>query len=270
MPTITWWGHATATVSDSGVRVLADPLFTSRLGHLRRRRGPLPAPRAAAADLVVISHLHCDHLHLRSLAALPHGTRVLLPRGAVAAVPRLRSLRPKLDLTEVGPGDEVQVNAPGGAGGRSRAGGVLVRAVPALHDGRRWPIGNRRVSALGYVVTGAATTYFAGDTDLFPELHEAVGHCDVALLPVGGWGPRLGSGHLDARRAAIALSRLAASAAIPIHYGTFCPIGLRPGRWFDRPGRDFASHVRVHAPSAVVHELAPGESVDLVAPARLS
>ena len=38
-----------------------------RVGHLRRRRGPLPTAAAADADAVLISHLHADHLHLTSL-----------------------------------------------------------------------------------------------------------------------------------------------------------------------------------------------------------
>lgn len=247
---ITWWGHATTTVQDSGVRVLTDPVFTGRLGHLRRLRGPAPAAEAAAADAVVISHLHSDHLHPRSLCALRPGTAVLVPAGALAAVPRLRRLR-GLEFVEVCAGDEVPV------------GPVRVRAVPALHDGRRWPFGSRRVAALGYVITGAVSTYFAGDTDLFAELPAAVGHCDVALLPVGGWGPGLGPGHLDPLRAAVALSWLPARAAVPVHFGTFCPVGLRPGSWFHQPGRDFAAHAGRYAPHAAVHELAPGQRADL-------
>jgi L-ascorbate metabolism protein UlaG (beta-lactamase superfamily) len=249
VPVITWWGHATTTVQDSGVRVLTDPVFASRLAHLQRRRGPVPGSEATVADLVVISHLHSDHLHLPSLAALRPGTPVLLPAGAAAAVAGLRRLR-HLHLAEVVVGDEVKVGA------------VRVRAVPARHDGRRWPVGQRQVDALGYVVTGESTTYFAGDTDLFPGMSDQVGTCDVALLPVGGWGPKLGDGHLDPRRAAVALARLCAPAAVPIHYGTFCPYGLarRPGAWFDRPGREFAACAAVAAPSAVVHELYPGHS----------
>ncbi len=252
MPVITWWGHATTTVQDSGVRVLTDPVFGSRIAHLRRRRGPVPGPAAAVADLVVISHLHSDHLHLPSLALLQRGTTVLLPAGAVASVPGLRRLRRlrDLDLVEVEAGDQVTV------------GPVRVRAVPASHDGRRWPFGGRRVDALGYVVTGSGTTYFAGDTDLFPEMPAAVGRCDVALLPVGGWGPTLGEGHLDPARAAVALARLSATAAVPIHYGTFCPFGLgvRPGSWFHRPGQEFVARAAVAAPAAIVHELFPGRS----------
>jgi L-ascorbate metabolism protein UlaG (beta-lactamase superfamily) len=251
---ITWWGHATTTVEDSGVRVLTDPVLTRRLGHLRRLRGPVPGPDAAVADLVVISHLHADHLHLPSLAALQHGSRVVVPAGSVCAVPALRRVarRRGLELLEVVSGDVVPV------------GPVRVRAVPARHDGRRWPFGGLRSGPLGYVVSGAAATYFAGDTDLFPEMADAVGPCDVALLPVGGWGPRLGGGHLTPARAAIALNRLLARAAVPIHFGTFCPLGLRrPGDWFHRPGWEFARQCRRHAPSAAVHELSPGRTVNL-------
>lgn len=87
---ITWWGHATCTVEDSGVRLLTDPLFARRLAHLRRRRGALPPPEAAAADVVLVSHLHADHLHLPSLARLAPGTRLLVPRGRAGPYRGLR------------------------------------------------------------------------------------------------------------------------------------------------------------------------------------
>lgn len=263
---ITWWGHATVTVRDSGVRVLTDPLFAARLAHLRRRRGAVPPPGAAEADVVVVSHLHADHLHLGSLARLARGTRVVLPRGAQDAVPGLRRLRRTrgLELVEVSPGDEV------------KAGPVTVRAVPAAHDGRRLPYGPRRSPALGYVIEGEARTYFAGDTGLFDAMAEAVGPCDAALLPVGGWGPFLSSGHLNADRAAQALARLGTGAgghpggggpvhAVPIHYGTYWPIGMdavRPHE-FHSPGDDFVRLAGRLAPGTAVHRLDHGQSVEL-------
>ncbi|MER6995667.1 MBL fold metallo-hydrolase [Streptomyces sp. NPDC000410] len=247
---ITWWGHATCTVEDSGVRVLTDPLFVWRLAHLRRRRGALPPPRAAVAEVVLVSHLHGDHLHLPSLARLARGTRLIVPRGATVAVPGLGRLG-GLRITEVVPGDEVAV------------GKLLVRAVPALHDGRRHPVGRHRSPALGYVIRGTARTYFAGDTGLFDGMADAVGPVDVALLPVGGWGPFLGHGHLNPDRAARALAALAPRAAVPVHYGTYWPIGMdavRPHE-FHSPGDEFVRKAARMAPEVAVHRLGHGESV---------
>ncbi|WP_031509809.1 MBL fold metallo-hydrolase [Streptomyces megasporus] len=250
---ITWWGHATATVRDSGVTVLTDPLFVRRLAHLRRRRGDLPPESVAQVDVALVSHLHADHLHLPSLARLEPGTRVVVPRGALASVAGLRRLAERLRLQEVDVGDLVRV------------GPVDVRVVPALHDGRRLPYGPRLAPALGYVVEGEARTYFAGDTGLFDAMADAVGEVDVALLPVGGWGPRLGEGHLNARRAAEALARLKAPRAVPVHYGTYWPIGLdavRPHE-FHSPGDEFVRLAARAAPEAAVHRLEHGESVRL-------
>ncbi|MFJ3641634.1 MBL fold metallo-hydrolase [Streptomyces sp. NPDC090108] len=252
---ITWWGHATCTIVDSDMRVLTDPLFALRLAHLRRRRGALPPAGARRADLALVSHLHADHLHLPSLAALAPGTRLLVPRGAPRAVPGLRRLAAlrRLRVTEVAPGDEVRV------------GELRVRAVSARHDGRRLPLGPRRSPALGYVVEGEARTYFAGDTGLFESMAREVGPVEVALLPVGGWGPYLGEGHLDAGRAARALARLAPRGAVPVHYGTYWPIGMdavRPHE-FHAPGDEFARLAAVAAPQVAVHRLGHGESVRL-------
>ncbi|GGZ04936.1 MBL fold metallo-hydrolase [Streptomyces poonensis] len=247
---ITWWGHAACTVEDSGMRLLTDPLFARRLAHLRRRRGAPPPPEAAVADVALVSHLHADHLHVPSLARLAPGTRLLVPRGAPRQVPGLRRLD-RLRLTEVAPGDEIRV------------GDLLVRVVPARHDGRRLPVGPHRSPALGYVVEGEARTYFAGDTGLFESMAEEVGPVDVALLPVGGWGPYLGEGHLDAGRAAEALVRLKPRSAVPVHYGTYWPIGMdavRPHE-FHGPGDEFARLAASQAPGVTVYRPGHGDRI---------
>ncbi|WP_326595651.1 MBL fold metallo-hydrolase [Streptomyces sp. NBC_01803] len=248
---ITWWGHATTTVRDSGTTVLTDPLFTRRCAHLRRRRGALPPVSAREADVVLISHLHADHLHPRSLSRLVPGTPLVVPRGALAAVSGLRRLAARLSVREVVPGDSVRV------------GEVTVRAVPAAHDGRRLPFGPRRITALGFVVEGEARTYYAGDTDLFEAMAREAGPVDTVLLPVGGWGPRLGHGHLNAERAAEALALLRPHSAVPVHYGTYWPLGLdgvRPHE-FHSPGDEFVRHAARIAPEVRVHQLGHGESV---------
>ncbi|GGX72094.1 MBL fold metallo-hydrolase [Streptomyces minutiscleroticus] len=247
---VTWWGHATCTVEDSGCRVLTDPLFARRLAHLRRRRGAPPPPEATVADVALVSHLHADHLHLPSLSRLAPGTPLLVPRGAGRAVPGLRRLD-RLRITEVEPGDEVRI------------GGLAVRVVSAHHDGRRLPVGRHRCPALGFVLEGEARTYFAGDTGLFESMADEVGAVDVALLPVGGWGPHLGEGHLDAGRAVEALTRLKPRSAVPVHYGTYWPIGMdavRPHE-FHAPGDEFVRLAAQHAPGVAVHRLGHGETI---------
>ena len=56
---------------------------------------------------------------------------------------------------------------------------------------------------------GSVTVYFAGDTGLFDGL-SAIGDegIDVALVPVDGWGPKVGAGHLDPDGAAEAVRLL--------------------------------------------------------------
>ncbi|HEY2791781.1 MAG TPA: MBL fold metallo-hydrolase, partial [Micromonosporaceae bacterium] len=138
-------------------------------------------------------------------------------------------------------------------------------AITADHDGRRQPGARRFAPALGFVLAGRTRTYFAGDTAAFPGLAEQVGGCDIALLPVGGWGPGLGPGHLTPATAAGLLPALRARHAIPIHYGTFWPIGadrIRPQEFLP-PGSAFRDHAAVLAPGCEVHVLAPGQTVDL-------
>jgi L-ascorbate metabolism protein UlaG (beta-lactamase superfamily) len=197
--------------------------------------------------------LHADHLHLTSLAMVDRDAPVVVPAGAPAQVPGLRRLR--RELVELVPGHEASV------------GGLRIRAVPAEHDGRRWPWSRARVRPLGYVLDGRIRTWFGGDTDLYDRLPEATGPVDLALVPVGGWGPTLGPGHLDPERAAEAVAAVGARTAVPIHFGTLWPVGLervRPDR-FLRPGAEFAAAVRRRGATTVVHELVPGESVAIPA-----
>ena len=108
-------------------------------------------------------------------------------------------------------------------------GGVQVDAVEALHSGFRPPLGPT-APAIGFVIRGTRSVYFAGDTDMFPGMAD-LGPIDLALIPVWGWGPTLGRGlHLDPLRAAEALRLIRPRAAVPIHWGTYWPHAM--GRVF--------------------------------------
>jgi L-ascorbate metabolism protein UlaG (beta-lactamase superfamily) len=240
-------GHATTLVRMDGFSVLTDPLLRRWLGPLRRQ-GPAPsADLPRSADAVLISHLHRDHLDLPSLRRLPPDIPLVVPRGAGRLVDRAG----RGEILEIGRGETMSL------------GRIEVTAVPAVHDGRRDPWGGQPIEPLGYVIDGGGhRVYFAGDTDLFEGMSD-LGQPDLALLPIWGWGPSIGTGHLDPARAARALKLIRPSAAVPIHWGTFYPIGLarlRPDP-LSQPPREFERLAAEMAPDVRVEILQPGSEM---------
>ena len=236
-----------------GRRLLTDPLLRGRLGHLRRHGAPPADDVKRDIDVVLISHLHLDHLDPPSLRTLDRSAELIVPVGAGHMLKRMGFSR----TYEVAAGDEI------------RTGGARVAAVHAEHDGRRMPsrVGSSaEADTIGFVVEAAGQrVYFAGDTDLFPGMEDQIGATDLALLPVWGWGPTLGSGHMDPRAAAEAAARLNPRVAVPIHWGTFFPVGLsrmKPDRLTDPP-HEFARYAGELAPEVEVRVLDPGDSTAL-------
>jgi len=233
-----WLGHSTVVFDVEDVRIVTDPMLRRRVLHLRRA-ADVPSPDSV--DAVLISHLHYDHLDLPSLARIGVDTQVVIPRGGA------RTLRGFERVLEVVPGMHFEV------------GGLPIRVVEAEHDGRRQPIGGH-VPAVGYILEGDQSIYFAGDTDLFDGMRE-LAPVDVALLPIWGWGPTVGAGHLDPERAAEALRLLRPSCAIPIHWGTYHVLGARDvGR---APADAFAVAALQAAPEVDVRILPVGGSLEL-------
>jgi L-ascorbate metabolism protein UlaG (beta-lactamase superfamily) len=244
----TYVGHATVLVDLDGTRLLTDPVLRRRVGPLVRH-GPMPRPEMTAGiDAVLISHLHHDHADLASLRRLGREVPLLVPHGSRGFFER----HGFDDLTELAPGES------------SRVGSLNVTAVEARHDGgRRRGAGD--VQPLGFLIDGSRTVYFAGDTDIFEGMESLAPAIDLALLPVWGWGPTLGPGHLDPEGAARAAALLSPRLAVPIHWGTLYPFGLRrlrPSR-LALPAEEFVTRARGLAPQVATRVLAPGESVPL-------
>jgi L-ascorbate metabolism protein UlaG (beta-lactamase superfamily) len=240
-------GHSTVLLELDGVRLLTDPVLRDRAGPLVRIAPPAAAASGVGIDAVLLSHLHADHLDLPSLRRLHGPVTVLAPRGAGAW---LRAQRVR-GGSEIGVGEE------------RRVGPLSVTAVRAKHDARRRPFGPH-AEPLGYVVRGSNSVYFAGDTDLFPAMADLAGSIDVALLPVWGWGPALGPGHLDPSRAADAAALIQPRVAVPIHWGTLAlPRLLRRPMDQSRPAREFHALTARRAPAVEVRVLAPGDRTEL-------
>jgi L-ascorbate metabolism protein UlaG (beta-lactamase superfamily) len=244
---VTYVGHGTVLAELDGVRLLTDPVLRSRVGPLRRQGAP-PAPGLVEdLDAVLISHLHHDHADLPSLRTIDRHVPLLGPPGA-------------REFFAAHGFDRVSELAPGEA---ADVGGVTVIATEASHSGRRSFAAD--AGAVGFLLCGGRRIYFAGDTDLFDGMEELGAGLDLALLPIWGWGPRVGPGHLDPERAARAAALLSPRIAVPIHWGTLYPLGF--ARFRPEPLRapplEFVSWMRELAPQVEVRVLAPGEGTAL-------
>lgn len=240
-----------------GARLLTDPVLSGRVAHLRRHGGAVDADSLGRLDAVLVSHAHLDHLHaasLRRLAAKRPQPTLVIPRGLRRHVAKLGFER----VHELSAGDGTEVA------------GLPIAATPADHDSRRHPLGPS-TEAVGYLFgPPGRRVYFAGDTAAFPEMATLAEDLDVALLPVWGWGPRLGPGHLDPAGAAEALELLEPRVAIPIHWGTLFPFALDwlrgAGGLLSDPPHEFAREAARLAPTVEVRVLRPGDATPLPAP----
>ncbi|NUS50356.1 MAG: MBL fold metallo-hydrolase, partial [Nocardioidaceae bacterium] len=219
---VAWLGHSTVVLDIGGRRLLADPLLKRNNGPLRRR-GPAPDPGVwTGADAVLVSHLHHDHAELPSLRMLP-GVPVLTGHVNAAWLRRR-------GLAGVGLDDRWH----------SLGEGVEVRLVRAVHHSR--PMPHRPNGAHGHLVRSPeGTAWLAGDTSLFDEMADlpalaGVDEIDLAVVPIGGWGPRLSAGHMGPGEAARACAMTRARWALPVHWGTLHPPVMHHlSDWMDRP-----------------------------------
>lgn len=266
---IVFLGHSSVLLELGGVRVMTDPLLRGHVGHLRRVAPPVEEGMMAGVDAVLISHLHHDHLDLASLRQLGQETPMVVPAGAG---PWLHG-RGFARVSELTAGEATQVGVR--TAQATEAGALTVTAVQARHDARRLGPRGPRAAPLGYLVSDRRlVVYFAGDTEFFAEMADFAPAPDVALLPVAGWGPTLGPGHMDPLDAARAVAAIRPRLAIPVHWGTLAPIGLGIGlglglgltrgrrERLQEPAQAFAQHVARLAPATEVRILRPGQATE--------
>lgn len=246
---MTYLGHSTVRVDIGGIRVLTDPILRHRVGPLVRAAAPIDPRAWADIDVVLISHSHWDHLDYGSLQLLGYGRPIVVPRGMAGRLTE-RGFR---EVIEVVPGDDIRVA------------GLTIEVIRALHRGFGPPIGPTAL-CVGYLLQGARQVYFAGDTALFEGMAALDRGIDLALIPVWGWGPRAEAPkHLDPATAALALTLVRPRVAVPIHWGTLHPAGLRRMRPHTRaePPLEFARLAATIAPQTVVRVVPIGGDLSL-------
>lgn len=256
---VTYVGHATLLLEFGGVRLLTDPNFDSRLGHVLPRVSAPGIPLAAlpALDALLLTHAHADHLSFRTLDALPDD----VPLYAPPVVARWLQRRGYAHASALAPGEAIHI------------GGVRVSVAAAHHLGARYAVDRWRGAANMYLLdSGDRTCFFAGDTALTPESHRLVAdrlhmrgrRLDIALLPIGHapwWKPGFRRNHLTAGDALTLFDRLDARFLIPYHWGTFRHVTSGPFDAIDRlrailPQHRRAEDVRILEPGGAFEVLA--------------
>ncbi len=213
-------GHSTVLVNFLGVRVLTDPVFSTRVGPgfsplvlgPRRYLQPALRPREfAAPDVIVLSHAHFDHLDVASLRKFPRSTPIVT---ASATGDLLRCWRFR-NIHELEWGQSVTL--------QTRGGELTVTAVEVAHWGARMMRDDHR-GYNGYVMRrkGAAVC-FAGDTaytPAFARLKEAGRPLDLMIMPIGAYDPWIRA-HCSPEQAVAMADMAGAKYFVPIHHETF-------------------------------------------------
>ncbi len=253
---VLWVGHATVLLQMDDRLILTDPVFTSTIGQLSRRlvEPGLDVENVPPIDVVLISHLHFDHLSLASLTLLERkiGT-LIVPQKGLIYVPDY-------------PFESVELPT----WTTWESGGVRVTAVPVKHSGFRYGIdrGWMDTSFTGYVIEyHGLTVYFGGDTAYDREKVAATvarfPAIDLALLPIAPIRPRahMEDRHVDPEEATRISLELGARFFVPIHFGTFINSEDAPGDPLAALRIAAATH---RLPVGMLHVLRPGEQRVLV------
>jgi L-ascorbate metabolism protein UlaG (beta-lactamase superfamily) len=218
---ITWYGHATLGLETGGYHVLVDPFFDGN-------PAASVSPKSVAADFILVSHGHGDHV----------GDTVEIAKRTGALV---------ISNFEIAGWFEKQglsrTHGQHLGGGHRHPFGYL-KLTLALH-GSALPDGSNGGNPCGFLLTtnDGRKLYMAQDTGLFGDM-KLIGEeeLDLAVIPIGDnytMGPE------DALRA---VKLLQPKTVIPIHYNTWELIAQDAQAWAERVQKETPAKVAVLKP----------------------
>jgi L-ascorbate metabolism protein UlaG (beta-lactamase superfamily) len=205
---IQWFGHASFRISDGDNVIYIDPWKLPAALH--------------DADAIFVSHSHYDHCSKLDVEKASKDTTVV-----VAPAETIHKLGAVNAIT---PGESFPIKE------------IEVEAVAAYNIGKTFhPRGHNWCGAV--ITIGPLRIYYAGDTDLIPQMSD-LKDVDVALLPVGG------TYTMSAQEAAAATKAIGCKAAIPYHWG-------------DVIGSEADAEAFAKAAACKVHVLKPGGAITI-------
>lgn len=235
--TITWIGHSTFLLQIGGLNIVTDPVWATRMAMEPRLTSPgISLEHMPPIDIILISHSHYDHLHMKSLRKLITAhTLLIVPSGLALKMVRKGFIHTQqLAWWEGVTFDQVRITF-----------------VPAQHWTRRTITDMNRSHWGGYVIEkfvdeqgrvrgkeNLHTIYFAGDSGYFRgfTMTGKRFHIDVALLPIGAYDPEwfMSQQHITPEQAVQVLQDVNAKVMIPMHYGAFKLADDTPKEALDR------------------------------------
>ena len=224
VPRATWIGHATVLVQYQGINFLTDPHLTDYAAPFDfwAKRFTPPALSFAempGIDFVVISHNHYDHLDSRTVDMFGDSVTWLVPLGLKAWFLERGIATEK--VIELDWWEPHQFSKKGSLT-------VKITFTPSVHWSKRTPWDtNKSLWGSWAVQIGNFKSWFAGDTaydeKLFKEIGDKLGPFQLAMIPIGAYGPRyfMLNQHLDPAQAVLVHQEIRSQKSIPIHWGTF-------------------------------------------------
>jgi L-ascorbate metabolism protein UlaG (beta-lactamase superfamily) len=224
MPTeLTWLGHGTWSIVTAGQTILLDPFLDES------PTSPIKAEEAAA-DSILVSHGHFDHLADVAAIAQRTGAKVIanyeicdwLGRQGVQSTDPMNTggcLEQAFGTVKLTRADHSSTLPDGSSGGHP--GGFLL----TLEDGR---------------------IYFACDTALFSDMKLIASGVDLAVLPIGD---RFTMGPDDSIEA---IKLIQPKRVAPAHYNTWPPIAQDANLWASRVRAETAAEPIVLEPGGKI------------------
>ena len=222
--TVTWYGHACFQFQVGGSRLLVDPFLTGN------PQAPI-GPDDVAADVILVSHGHGDHV----------GDAVAIAKRTGALV--IANFEIQNWLAAQG----VENTHPMHIGGGRDFNWGRVKLTMAQH-GSMLPDGSYGGNPCGFLFyLEDKKIYHACDTGLFYDM-KLIGEegIDLAILPIGD---NFNMGPADALRAT---ELIQPKQVVPIHYNTFEVIEQDPHAWAGQVKKQTGVTVKVMSPGEAI------------------